>query len=375
MDSEPIHLLAYWDKQLMPQPLPALDGPGSRCEVTLRKLPGTRQVRVVLKAGDASVFRAELDADEGMPQVTLDIRRGDGNGFEVECREGAPVRRLQDKPNHAEYETPIDWPGPPQSIDVAIVVDATARIFLRDEAEPHPLIPSPLLARPNRQHWEAHVDTLCGFVAALRRSCANCRIAVLAFGDQPMPDNVTADDLLPAYLIHPAKPEQRSLQALDAEALRGRLLAIPPSSGGDFVDALADALAACDKLLWSQRPGARRLVFVSGESPGHSILHPLRKGDACVREHDVDTQALRLHRKGVALLSLYHGQPADYLESLAGNEKKELQEATREQYARLATLPSFVFDTARFEGGTEAEAVLGQSGLLGYGGCCGEWVD
>ena len=375
MDTESIHLLAYHDNQLTPYQLPGLDGPGGQCEVRLRKLPGARQVRVVLQAGNATRFRAEVDSDEGMPEVTFAIRRGADSGFAMECLEGAPVKYLQDNPAHKrDYEMPIVWEGPPQHIDLAIVIDATARIFLRDETQPDKLIPSQLLAKQNRTHWEAHVDKLCAFVESVRRSCAHCRIAVLAFGDHAMPENVTAEDLHPAYLLHP-KPEQRFLQNVDAAALKSRLLAIPPSSGGDFVDALADALAACDGLFWNPSPGARKLVLISGESPGHSILHPLSKGDVCVREHDVDTQALRLHRKGVALLSLYHGQTDDYLDSLVGTEAKELQEAAKDQYARLATLPQFAMDAGCFEGGAEAELLLGLSGLLGRGGCCGEWVE
>ncbi|ASF47636.1 hypothetical protein [Methylovulum psychrotolerans] len=375
MPPNPIHLLTYQDQQLIPRPLP-LDEPGSGCTVTLRKLPGARQVRVVLCAGDVTLFRAEVLTPDGTPQITLDIRHGEEGHFELECREGASVRYLQTNPAHAQYEQPIEWLEPAQDIDLAIVVDATTRLFLPQEEPPHKLVPSLLLAKMNREHWSAYVDKLCKFTETLRAGCANLRVTVLAFGDQAMPDNVTADDLRPAFKLYPFKPEQRLLQAVEADALKGRLLAIPHSSGGDFVDALADALAVCNNgLHWSANPGTRKLVLICGESPGFSITHQLPKGDACVREHDVDTEALRLFRqKRVTLLSLYYQQPADYLESLILKDAKELQEAARSQYLRLATVPSFAFADSQFDGAEEAETVLGFTGLLGYGGCCGEWV-
>lgn len=374
METEFIHLLAYRNNQLEAHLFPSLDGPNTLCTVKLRKLPGARWVRVVLQTGKATLFRAEVKADEGMPWITLVVQRRHGDKFDLSCREGAPIRRLHDKSTHSGYETAIDWIDTPQEIDLAVVIDATTRIFPRHQEASISQFPTLLLAKPNRESWEAHVDKLCGFVETLHRSCTNCRIAVLAFGDQAMPDNVTAFDLQPDYMLYP-KPEYRALQAMKPETLKDRLLAIPPSSGGDFIDALADALAVCDGLLWRQVPGVRKLVLISGESPGYSILHPLRKSDACVREHDVDTQALRLNRKSVALLSLYHGPPEEYLKDLVGAEKRDLREAAREQYARLATLPDLAFDAARFEGAKEAEFILNWSGLLGYGGCCGEWIE
>jgi hypothetical protein len=373
MDTAPLHLLAYQDGQLTPHPLPALNGPGSQCVARLRKLPGSNWMRVLLQAGEAVCLRAELEMDEGMPEVTLKLQHRQ-QGFDLECVEGTRARRLQEQPIGPTHETPINWLAPPQSLDLVLVIDATARVFLPDDMA-RLLVPSLLLAKPNREtHWAPLVDRLCEFVETLRRACADCRISVLAFGDQKMPDTLSAHDLRPAYKLHPARKELRALRAVDADTLKSRLLELPPSPGGDFVDALADALAAGNELLWRQDPGTRKLLLLSGESPGYSILHPLQKGDACIRAQDVDTQALRLHRKGVAILSLYHAQPDDYLGSLK-KEQKPFLEAARMQYERLATLPQFAFETSSFEGGAAAESVLGLSGLLGYDGCCGEWVE
>ena len=64
------------------------------------------------------------------------------------------------------------------------------------------------------------------------------------------------------------------------------------------MDALADALAECASARW--HPEARKLLVVTGDSPGYSILNPAPWGaNAAVREKDVETVALDLHRKGV----------------------------------------------------------------------------
>jgi hypothetical protein len=368
------------DYRLEPHPLPGLEVPGGSCNIKLRKLPGAEQVRVVLKSGDATVFRAEVDVNEGLPKITLTLsREADGEGFKLHCHENAAVRLLLAKPQGPEAETPLDWTHPAASVDVAIIVDATARAFpsvVDTPASPGNKSESGekllLLANQNRGVWEAHVGTLCGFVEALRNAHDGCRLTVLAFGDQAMPANIAATDLKPKFRLYPEKIPQRLLQSLDSQTLRDRLLEIEPSSGGDYVDALADALDACEKLHWM--PEARKLVLVIGDSPGYSILHPLRKGDACIREHDVDALALRLHRKGVALLTIYHQPPSDYLKGLT-KEQRELQELAREQYRRLASVPAFALEASRFAGGGDAEGLLAHNDLIGRGGCHGIWVD
>ena len=137
--------------------------------------------------------------------------------------------------------------------------------------------------------------------------CRTVRLAGMAFADHPL-HKVSAHDLVPAFTLFPRIPEQRRLEPIPPSDLRSLLSRVPSSSGGDFVDALADALAECASARW--HPEARKLRVVTGDSPGYSILNPAPWGaNAAVREKDVETVALDLHRKGVEVVTIYHPSP------------------------------------------------------------------
>ena len=315
------------DGTLANHPLP-LDGSNSGCLVDLRNLPGASHIHVLLEKENEPVLRAEIPAHGG-EVVRVEIRLDADGQPGLHCP-GRQLTLLPLKPALPPWKTPIFLSGPQESLDVALVVDATTRFFFR-HPESGLWSSSPLLADAER--WQAHAAKLCGFIETLARHHPDCRVALLAFGDQPLP-NVTAPELQPAYWLHPNEANHGLLRPLSLERLKTELAALEPTSGGDFVDALADALAACTGFHW--KPNARKLVLVSGDSPGASLLWPVRKGgDACVREHDVDTQALRLHRLGVELMTVYHEPEKGFLEDLIG-PPKEFQRHAQEQYQRLA---------------------------------------
>ncbi len=170
------------------------------------------------------------------------------------------------------------------------------------------------------------------------------------------------------------KPSSKSLafRPFQREAAESLLAAIKPSPGGDFVDALADALATCNRLPWSK--DARKLALVLGDSPGHSIVHPIGNcGDATVRVHDVDLEAAELHRQGVEILTLYNRPPADFVPK--GGHGGELLQRAAQQYLRLASTPHYALDIATFEHTDVARRLNGRDFPIGRGASCARLLD
>lgn|GEM_PF-1403810 len=349
----PIHIRALRTEALefREVPLAVIKG-GSPCTVRLRCLAGASGLHLVLSAGGNVRLRVEVPADGG-ETVAVQVELDEGEGLQV----WSPGRDVLFLPVEDRYDppAPIRPAAPDASLDLVLVVDGTARWASQEEREDH-------------------FEKLLGFVGQISDGHLGCRAVVVAFGDQP-PPNTTAMDLIPFYHFFPREEEARSLQPLDIERLRRELFAIPATTGGDFVDALADALDACARLRW--REGTRKLLVLSGDSPGHSVLYPLRKGaDACVRKLEVDTQALRLHRLGVEMVTIYRDPPAPSESGLYDLAfKRDLLLGARLQYARLASLPELAFQVSTFNPELAAAAVRGRKEAIGRGTSLGELVE
>jgi hypothetical protein len=269
-------------------------------------------------------------------------------------------RSILHLPADVRYEplAPIRPAPVPAPLDVAIVVDGTTRFWPGSEAAPSRLL-------DQKDRWSEHVQALVRFVEGVAAS-RNCRATVIAFGDQT-PPAVTARDLQPHYLLFPEE-DDRTFQCFDAERLRDLLMNLPSSPGADFVDATADALDACAQLSW--RKDSRRVVILTGDSPGESLLYPLPKGaDVCVRHFDVDTRALELHRNGVEILTIYHPPPTALLAV-----RKELLTSTREQYERLASLRDLAFTNTSFDPEAAATQFRERSEAIARGAALGVLV-
>lgn len=363
---ETIDILAYpaGEPELRRHPLP-LEEPGSRCTVQLRCLPGASHLHVLLRSGERVRYRAEIPA-EGGEKIELSVAMDPSGAIEMDCP-GREVLRLPEIPSITPTTRPIVPHECREYLELALVVDGTSRFFAAPDGRN--FSGSSLLA--DRERWALEVDKLCRFVEALAEGFASSRLALLGFGDRAIA-NATALDLQPAYLLYPEDPARRLLRQRTLADFRNELLALPPTSGGDFVDALGDALAACNELYWS--PKARKVVLVFGDSPGHSIQYPIPKGgDAGARADDVDVEALRLFRRGVELVTIYHDPDPAFSDSLIAVQR-EFHRATREQYRRLSSLPELAYSASAFNPADAAPCLHELSGWIGRGGCHGEWV-
>jgi hypothetical protein len=343
-------------------PLP-LDESGS-CSVYLRCLPGASGIHLSFTDGSSNVKqRAEVKATGGEIVVIQVATAEDG-----ELRVWSQGRRVLSLPPSPRYEPPSPIPPavPGSSLDLVFVIDGTARSFKMRDKESKLVVSEPLVGQ---EAWLDPAERLSRFAGVLCAGSAGSRFAVLAFGDETSFD--TAEDFKAFYVLHPPE-EQRRFEPLEPARLQDVLLALEPTSGVDFVDALAEALRACRDLPWRER--TRRIVLVCGDSPGHSILHPLRPGaDAHARRLDVDVEAEALHRAGIEIATLYFDPPAN-LGLRKVDFRRELLDGAREQYARLASLPTLAFELSRFEPDPAAQALRTRDGALGRSAALGELI-
>lgn len=362
MERLSLRVLAPPAAEIRTVPLPLAEN-GSACTVHLRCLPGASAIHLSFLDGAGSVvLRAEVDAAGGetVPvQVSL--------GADREVRVWSPGRRVLTLLPNTQHEPPPPIPAaaPGAGLDLVFVIDGTARHFAMENDV---VVSKPLLGQ--KEIWQEQVELLVWLAEGLSEGVNESRFAVLAFGDEELRE-IEARELRPLYVLHPPEPRRRFTPWSPA-GCREVLSALAPTPGGDFVDALADALQACRRLPWRER--TRRIVMVCGDSPGHSVRHPLCQGaDLHARRLDVDIEAEHLHRMGIEIATLYLDPPENVkLRGVA--YQRELLDGAREQYARLASLSSMAFEISRFDPEAAALEVRGREGLLGRRVAPGELV-
>lgn len=362
METLSLRVVAMPEAEIRTLPLPLEEG-GSPCSVYLRCLPGAAAVHCAFLNGEGSVvLRAEVQAAGGEK-----VRVGVVLGAERDVRVWSPGRKVLTLPKEAPYEPPpaLRVAGPGTRIDLAFVIDGTARRFAFDGKQ---IVSEPWLGQAV---WPDQVELLARFAEALVEGTEGSRFSVLAFGDEGM-KGVEAPDLGGGYLLEPPEGKGRFFP-WSPERCREAFYAVEPTPGGDFVDALAEALHACRGLPWGE--GTRRVVMVCGDSPGHSVAHPLPPGaDARVRRRDVDVEAEHLHERGVEIATLYFDPQGDVGPRQAAFQK-ELLAAARDQYKRLASLPEeMAFELSRFHPEEAAREIKAVKGLLGRRAAPGELI-
>lgn len=326
--------------------------------VHVRAIPGATGVHVALERDGRVALRAEVECS---PEDTIRLEiEADPDGSLAVSSLGRDVFTLPPTaPEPRIARTFLES----KALDIVFVVDATARLCQLDKSTNQSKLATPLLATP--EEWKRHVSELVELQKALAARHGDVRYAVIAFGDTPLP-HVSARDLTAnRYKLW---PEERVFRPCTASDLTQALAAVPPSPGGDYVDALADALEACVSLHF--RDQARKLVILTGESPGYSLVRPpppTLQLDAHVRDLDVDSAAQRLFNKwGAEVATIFHGIPGEtgFLD-LA--DRRDAVAFARAQYARLATRPSLGVRRSGFAPAGMAESLLTTKAFFGMG--------
>ncbi len=344
--------------------------------LTLKRLPGADVVQVPIYRRGQPLCRCEiLECDSDRVQLVI---RPDGNGG-LQLDGGSRRIRLLRPVERARNEQallPLPVPGSQTPWDVVLLIDGTARWY-EPRKDPQPgatigieAVSGLLLADPKRR---AHLESLLlAFAEALQSESggAPLRFAVLAFGDHHIP-GINALSLRPDYDLQVPTPDgELRLRPFDKDALRSALAGLKPTPGGDFVDALGDALHRCLDLDWAA--DARRLLVLFGDSPGYSLLHPIAPGgDAITRRHDVDLHADALHRHQVEILCIYNSPPAEICGPASDSRARKLIVNTKQQYERLASTSEHFVDTAVCDATALATRLVRRRGPLARGTALG----
>ncbi len=371
----------------VPADHPLHPDPDGVCRVRLACLPGADAVHLEVRVAGQTRLRAEVRAQAG-ESVHCTIRL-DAAGEPLLDAGNRQVFLLALGSRYHPLP-PLPPPVPGCGWDLCVLVDATTRDREDATAGPGGTVagraretltptgrPGPgafLLERPAR--WQRIVGAVADLVRRLSPGeTANLRSAIIAFADEPPPPGIHAPDLIPTFHLRHL-PEDRpphALSPMTAEALSAALTGLAPSPGGDFVDALADGLAAATALQWGE--DRRRVLILIGDSPGHSAADPAPwGGDARARVNDTDAEIARLHREHrVEVLTLYHPPPPG-LDATLGEAQRALLRHARAQYRRLAATPALAFTTADFDPARAAAELNGRREPLGRGPCWGRLV-
>ena len=334
-----------------------------RCTVRLAGLPGSAGIHLPLvDAGGALAQRLEVATSAG-EEVLLEMRLAE-DGAVVANAGQWPVFTPSTDPNYSPLP-PLVPVADGKKLDLALIIDGTARYYNAETARSQPLI-------PDRDLWARHTTLLCEAVDSLAGAHEDVQVAMFAFGDHHFTE-LQDKQLQPKYLLHPENPVDRALGRYSRERLERQLRDVPYSPGGDFLDALGDALhfATSSTLRW--RPDARKLLLVSGDSPGYSVMHPAPWGaDLLAREHDVDMVAKELHRRGVEVATIFHDLPED--SGYDSRTVKALLRHAEDQYRALACRRQWAFTLAGLDSETLSSR-LATTGTVGRGHCLGQLLD
>jgi hypothetical protein len=303
-----------------------LGEPGNAAQVRLELTPGASSVQVVTRSETDVLSWIEIPAQSG-EQMTVEFRRSPTG----EVRAFSMTRDFLILPDDEPPSPLLIRPRKTDELDLIVLVDGTCL---------HPNGANDLaflLGHESAEVWKSVVSGIEQFVLRITAKYPRLWATVMAFGDEQMP--MLANNLLkPTYLIHPPSPAARRLENMTPAQLSQRLRSLPPTPGGDFVDALADGLQACSQAPW--RENSRKLVLVFGQSPGYSVLDATDDmTNLLIRKVCLEEEIAALYNKGVEVVTIFH-EPTEAEERYKTDLPDVLQRA-RDQYRNLASLPSW----------------------------------
>lgn len=334
------------------------DGLSSRWVVHLLCLRGAAATQVPVLRDGLMLCRFEVPC-EGDSNVEVTLEWDGDRGLRAMSRH----RQILVLPADARHAAlPPIYPSARPELDLYFVVDGTTRGVAKkasQDVDPAKQLEAaqPALLLDQSKEWEEHVRKLALLVDNFQQRYSDLRTGVLAFGDREI-EGIEAGDMKPKYWLTPG-PGSRTLQVHAAERLRQTLLDLRATPGGDFVDALGDALHAVARVGW--RPDARKIAVVVGDSPGFSLLQPPPLySDGLVRRFDVLAEAEALHRQGIELATIYHSP-------IGSISAEPYLDYAKIQYRRLASHDGYSLEAAWFDPVTSARTIADWCGPIGRG--------
>jgi hypothetical protein len=331
------------------------------CTFDVETLPGANALHVLLREGGEVALSAAIPCDEETFPVT--VRIDAQRRYQVD----APRRDVIYLPRTPEPAGTFFQAAGKKKVEFVFLVDGT--MLAPDAAAGAALRGvSPLLGT---QQWEEFAGQLAAVGEEIRKLYPEgARSTVVAFGDVPMQPGSES-----GYMLFPVDFELRRLREFRRESAMASLRTLPAASGGDFVDALGEGLAACREAGW--RDDARKVVILAGDSvvdsydSGKQEARLLDLADARVRDADVFEEAEALHAMGVEILSIYNTAPLEMIEM----GRPELLTYARKQYVRLATKPEWMWSIEALDPVEIASTWHAEAGVFGSGACPGFWVE
>jgi len=351
-------LLTYKNQALFEHPI-LLDQENPKDQVILHCLLGATAIHLVLLDDNNEVqLHAEILAEDD-EELLIEFIYQEDHQIEVTC-EGRQVYLLSietlEKINQYYTINPILINQQNSSLlDIVLIIDGTNHL-LKATNEKYPIT------------WQQLHEKVQEFIAQLANKFST-RVGILAFADQEPPEHIRADALKPLYHLKPdiKKGEEFSFIPFNQKQLEQQIQQIQSSSGCDYIDAVADAFEACQHFNWRQK--ARRLIILMGDSPGHSILHPIAKGgDINIRKYDVEVEALKLHQQKIEIITLY-------IQPLDKKVRLDVINYSQKQYKKLASLPCYTFQDIDFEADIAINELEKIEGLIGRNAMFGEIID
>ncbi len=335
----------------------ALDGDTNAGEIRLELAPGASSVQVVARNEARVEAWIEVPAQPG-EQVSIEFRRmPDG-----ELRAFSRNREFLVLPGEEPPQPLLFSPPRTDELDLLILVDGTC-MHPRKVRGAEVVTLEYLLGPDMTDIWEGIAVRLMDFVSHTASKYTKLWAMAAAFGDEAMP--MLSNELLkPRYLVHPAIPSARKLEPCTPDQLMQQLRRLPPTSGGDFVDGLADGLRAAGQARWRQ--SSRKLLLVFGQSPGYSVFDTNDDmTNLLVRKVCVEEETAALHRMGVEIVTLFHDPPE--AAELYRTELPELFQRVRDQYQSLASLREWSCAGPEIDASRLASAWLNPPAVLARG--------